>query len=283
VLRRLDQQERSAAARLPAVPGVVSRRRLVGWVVPIAAVLVTVAVIVAAVVLVGHRAVPSPPAAGPAGSQSLLSQFAILRRRQTPRDTQLPQIATTILAAPPQRHGALPGLTRVVGELRSRGAGRVLLLVIAHGPSATHPHDVWLVMATSAPDGAGGAIGSPYTPGDLFPQIGDGYAAELVPDAVTRVKWAFPRRTVYPTIRENVAVAPASVPSGTGPGLINVTWYGAGGRVLAYEDAATLAKRQAASERRAVAREISPVLLQRSRSSTGPPPSRTSCLRLCRR
>ena len=102
----------------------------------------------------------------------------------------------------------------------------------------------------------------PVYPGRAVP-LGVGYASELVPDAVRRVKWVFGGRTVYPAIRDNVAVAPASVPRGTGPGLKSVTWYDAGGRVVAYEDAATFQKRQAASEQRSIDREINPVLRRR--------------------
>jgi hypothetical protein len=223
---------------------------------------VAIAVVVAAAALLGHRPAGSPPAAFPSRSQSLLSQFAILRRPRTARDKQLPRIVESMLTLPPQRHNLLSDLTRVIGELPSRGQGRVLMLVTAHGPSPAHPNDIWLLNATSTPGGAGGIGASPYTPGELFPQIGDGYASELVPDAVTRVKWVFPGRTVYPPIRDNVAVAAASVPSGLGPGLLSVTWYGANGRILAYEDRATLDKRQAESEQRAIARQVSPVLLR---------------------
>lgn len=195
-----------------------------------------------------RQTVPSP------WSGSLLSQFAILRRPQTARDKQLPLVVKSMLGELPQRHDLLPTLTHVVGELPSRGQGRVLVLIIAHGPSPAHPRNIWLLTATPSPDGAGGVAGSPYTPGQLFPQIGQGYASELVPDAVKRVKWVFPERTVYPTIHDNVATAPVSVPRGRGPGLKSVTWYGAGGRVLASENQAMLDKRQAASEKPATTR-----------------------------
>ena len=262
VLRRLDEQEPSATAARRAARGFSSRRWEPGWVLPAISLLV-VGVVLAAVALLVHRGAQSPPAAGRARSQSLLSQFGILRRPQTPRDSRLPRIVKNMLGVAPQRHDLLPSLTRVVGEFPSRGEGRVLFVVIAHGARPSHPREIWLMMVTSAPDGAGGGGASPFTPGELFPQIGDGYASELVPDAVTRVKWVFGGRTVYPAIRDNVAVAPASVPRGTGPGLKSVTWYDAGGRVVAYEDAATFQKRQAASEQRSIDREINPVLLRR--------------------
>ena len=262
VLRRLDEQEPSATAPPRAARGFSSRRWEPGWVLPAMSLLV-VGVVLAAVALLVHRGAQSPPATGPARSQSLLSQFGILRRPQTPRDRRLPRIVKNMLGVAPQRHDLLPSLTRVVGEFPSRGEGRVLFVAVAHGARPAHPREVWLMMVTSASDGAGGAGASPFTPGELFPQIGDGYASELVPDAVTRVKWVFGGRTVYPAIRDNVAVAPASVPRGTGPGLKSVTWYDAGGRVLAYEDAATFQKRQAASEQRSIDREINPVLLRR--------------------
>ena len=263
LLRSLeDQQPQLAAARQVAAPGVASRGLGLSWMLPATAALVAIAVLVGAVALLGHHGAQSQSAGGRARSQSLLSQFSILRRPQTPRDRQLPwMIISSMLAHPGQQPAVLPSLTRVVGELPSRGAGPVLLLVIAHGTSRAHPRDMWLMMVTSGPNGAGAAGGGPYTESALFPMIGDGYASQLVPDAVRRVKWSFPGRTIYPSIRDNVAVAPASLPGGTGSPLKSVTWYGADGRVLAYENAATLEKRQAANEQRAIARAVSHVLL----------------------
>lgn len=273
VLWRLDEETPSAHAgatphatgpeAMPHAPSQRGRRALRS-VVPATAVLVTVAVFVAAAVLLGYRPAGSPPAASPAPRpQSLLSQFAILRRPQTARDRQLPGLLKNMLSEPPQRHDLLASLTHVVGQLPSRGQGQVLVLVIAHGPDPAHPRDIWLLTATSSPDGGGGGVaGGSYAPGQLFPQIGQGYASELVPDAVSRVKWVSPGRTVYPTIRDNVAIAPVSVPRGLGPGLKSVTWYGANGHELAYEDQAMLDKRQAAGEQRAIARETNPALLR---------------------
>ena len=87
----------------------------------------------------------------------------------------------------------------------------------------------------------------------------DGYGANpniginmsVVPDGVTRVEWVFtgagfgvsdPRPvTVYPTVQDNVAVAP--VEPGEGP-IARAVWYGPSGRVIATGRASTTARPQ---------------------------------------
>lgn len=116
----------------------------------------------------------------------------------------------------------------------------------------------------------------------------NGLDGSIVPDGVTRVKWVFADTrpaldhqrliTLYPTVRNNLALAPIARHQGL---LSSITWYGAGGRVIQTFDAAAQRAQQARKAAQAIARSsrrpvatslISTLAVLRSLSRAGSPP-----------
>lgn len=216
--------------------------------------LVTVAVAAGALVLVNARRTDSQKSAGsPSQVAALVSELAILRE---PQSAQARAFNTSRVVmrmrqraiTPPQR--LIPGLTRVA-EL----PGGVRLFLYVSSPAAG-PRQYGLGYYQTLYDGLGGgaccitasALRHPHGPSP------DQYASgrhrttlyfEIVPDGVTRVRWVFPRRALYPpgaptqtfaapllvTVAVHGNIAARKLPQ-RGEAKED-TWYGADGRVIA--------------------------------------------------
>lgn len=224
---------------------------------------VTVAIVVAAlaVLLVGHgrpRAQSASAGRVPAAAQELVSMLAVLRRPQTEADRTLP--VSLLYSRAAGEAVIVPSLTRLVATIPSANellTGRALpkirvYLVVttpttAHGGGArpaVHQGDLVSIAWAS---GAGPAVGfgvSQGVPaallnaGSTLLSLG-GYNLEIVPDGVTRVRWSFFEGAVYPTVEQNVALAPSTrgnaghrITVFTRKFLEGVTWYGSRGEVI---------------------------------------------------
>jgi hypothetical protein len=218
-----------------------------------------IAVAILAILLLGHARPGRPPVEGapgiPASARSLVAQMAVLRRPQTAADRFNPAalLGTQTVSG---GHGdrIAPGLTRLLAALpapRSAGASgrqeRVFLIVgvprSTAGRRRSRARAFASIAAVDTRGGTGSAGPAPtaifYTAVSAFPGLGGSYDTTVVPDGVMRVRWDFdgqyggarhPRpTTVYATIRNNLAFAPASRYQGQ---LTRVTWYGAHQRVL---------------------------------------------------
>ena len=208
---------------------------------------VTVLVAVVAVLVVGHHT-PASESGGdvPAGARSLgslVSELAILRRPQTIADRHAP---ASVTSGPEVVHN----LTRLAATVSAPGAEavRVYLVVRMLGGNgsasgATHGSVAAVVTATIvSATGRVGVVGNGWA-GSLTRPVGvsqaNGLDASIVPDGVARVKWVFAQAgaasevhqliTVYPTVRNNVALAPVARHQGL---LASVTWYDANGHVI---------------------------------------------------
>jgi hypothetical protein len=181
------------------------------------------------------------PAAAPSGLRTLVDELAVLRRPQRASD-RLPAAWFPRLGGHVVRR-----LTRLVD---STPFGFKLYLVV-WGPGApigTPTQGYTIGLETSGTAGSQtpesltrrifpGSFGGPDVPGGEL-------NAEIVPDGITRVKWVFsglrlphrqfPPVTIYPTVRDNVALAAVVHNQGL---IESATWYGAGSRVIAHENA----------------------------------------------
>jgi hypothetical protein len=216
-----------------------------------------VALTVLAIVLLGHgRPTPAPggSAGVPAGARQLVSMLAVLRRPQTAADGSLPAWAVRGLTFGAPQDNPVPSLTRLVATLPGPPSGGVRIFVVVQ-PGATVPSGrpgqsgdrvTALAVSQHGEDGTHGATAVElYQPVNVFPGsgpgsfLGPGYNVGIVPDGVTRVRWVFddhspfarrrPITTVYPTVRDNVAIAPIVRNAGNAS---SVTWYGADGRII---------------------------------------------------
>jgi hypothetical protein len=172
-------------------------------------------VAVVAVALIGHRSKGSggvPPAARP-----LTAALAVLRRPQTAADRELPGVGVPVV----------PSLTRLVATVP---AAHVYLIVRTPAPDRVSP-------VTAAEGGgmrvAGGVSASALRAGWPAVSSDGSYTVSVVPDGVLEVRWGFSGRgqplTVYPTVENNIAIAPAVKNEGR---LVAMTWYGAAGQTV---------------------------------------------------
>ncbi len=207
----------------------------------------------------------SAPAA-PAGARGLVSELAILRRPQTARDRTFPADTVRIFNSLPQRKRIVPSLTRLAASVRTgSGEARVYVIVLESTvPGSYLPgleYEAWAITIRGA--GANATAGltaqelSQQAPG--VPAVGlavsenrviqgvdvvaseNGVNQSLVPDGVARVRWVFngrspdgkqlrPPVTIYPTVHDNIALAPLVHDQGT---LATANWYDANGRAIA--------------------------------------------------
>ena len=182
------------------------------------------------------------------GPQSLAARLAILRRPQTALDRTVSP--SSVLSGLTDHRHTVPGLMRLAATVRTTsGVVRVFVIVRAAQtptgagrPASLDDQDqAWAVTI--------GARGANATSGLTAAQLDapgvvaseNGVIQSLVPDGVTRVRWVFngqaadgasQRRpiTIHPTVRDNVAIAPAVQKQGT---LTAATWYDARGRQIA--------------------------------------------------
>jgi len=219
----------------------------------VSSVLVVCVVAIGALTL-GRGAAPQG-ASATQGVGGLLKRLAVLRRPQTAADRSYPYLApglqgragviTRNLTRLAATTSSATGPVRVYVIVRKFPArprfGRAGLLTVnafavdAHNQlaGATGP-------LTAAMIGTPGNAGSRLIPSKLGISSSTGVTVGIVPDGVVRVKWVFSGAgfgitharevTVYPLVRQNVAVA--AITSGQGP-LAHATWYGARGQVLA--------------------------------------------------
>ena len=219
-------------------------------------VVLALAVAVGAIVAVGHRGSERHRVAAPVRSdpaRALLSALSVLRRPQTTADKSLPNAVARHLSTTfgPDVQ-VVPRLTRLVATLRGNGLSgrdvRVYFVVVTSGAGRADK------MVEIMWRGMGGGIGPPlsalqlYRPPSAIPGVGvvsatgrAYYWSSVVPDGVSRVRWVFKTRAtriapakpvaVYPSIRNNLATAPAGIHPTTS--AVDVTWYGRRGDVLA--------------------------------------------------
>jgi hypothetical protein len=234
-----------------------------------AGVAVTVAVVLVLLLALGGRA--SDRSAGRAGGSvgALVVKLAVLRRPQTSQDRRLPLVLVPRERGPFKLDGSL---SRFVGSVDAPGAGEMRIFVTVQLPSATNRHrapnlrsasvSATAVSVNSQRTSASGPLTAQqlqqpgavesglYTP-RVGPDRSLGLTIGLVPDGVKRVAWIFsgagfgianPRTvTVYPQVRDNVALAP--VRPGQGP-LARAIWYDANGHVIASGPAGSHAQEQ---------------------------------------
>jgi hypothetical protein len=253
---------------------------------------VAMLVVVGALVLVGHRNHEPQPAAGvPAGTHSLLSELAVLRRPQTPADRRAPASVT-------RGPGVVHELTRLATTVKVPRAGEIRAYVVVRRLGANssvfgtkHGSVPGVVVATTvSPTGQTAAIGTGWARSLARPFVvrqANGLDGSIVPDGVARAKWVFADAgpaselhqliTVYPTVRNNLALAPIARHQGL---LSSITWYGAGGQVIQTFDAAAQRAQQArkaaqaiarSSKRRVAASLINTLAVLRARRRAGSP------------
>jgi len=215
---------------------------------------VALAVVTVAVLGLRHRA-PAPTSSGPpatgSGVAALKASFAILRRPQTAAERAYARRF-------PPRGAVIAKLTRLattVGQLRvyvlvvrmPRGKAPFLFAVAVdrHGQTQGGSGPVTSSTLTPSAVGAGARIRG------VGRDPNRGLSLSVVPDDVVRVEWMFSGAafgvldphplTVYPAVKNNVAVAPV-VPD-QGP-LAHAVWYGTGGRAIASAAGGPDAKQQ---------------------------------------
>jgi len=243
----------------------------------LASVAVAVAVVMAFVSLHHDTAAPGVPPGTPAGARALVARLAVLRRPQTAAD-RLPARLSAQLPGIGLGFRIIPQLTRLAATIDA-GAGllsSVDIYVVVGGPPGV-PVDIVTTLAVA---GGSTLLGQPevvddpiaIATGGLTPtavgSAGDyrvvanrgtvatgqsGVNLSVVPDGVTRVKWVFGARALYPQIENNVAVTRVAGPQG----LSDATWYGAHGQVIA--SVSPQAQRQALQARALAASERDPI------------------------
>lgn len=205
---------------------------------------VGVALAVVAVAVLALRRAPAPASSGPpagSGVAALEAKLAVLRRPQTAVEAAYAKRFS-------RRGAAIAKLTRLATTV-----GQVpIYLLVVRPPGRAGP---FVVLSGVGPHGQRqGLTGRAVTASTLTPDAvgagalsrrggrdpNRGLSVSIVPDGVTRVEWIFTGAgfgvlnphpvTVYPAVRNNVAVA--RVIPGQGP-LARAVWYGADGRVIA--------------------------------------------------
>jgi hypothetical protein len=202
--------------------------------------------------------------------RQLVSQLGALRRSQTPADRTYPTYLAHL-----DRNGPfvlVAGLTRLAATTVAPGVGsiRVYVTVVNRRPiqinTAQQPAAPEVQATAVSARGRRYRVTRPLSAAALqpsgvvgfglnVPSVGSdpnvGLTFGVVPDRVKRVEWIFSGArlgllnphpvTVYPQLRENVALAP--IESGEGP-LVRAIWYGADGRVIASSAADGLEQQQ---------------------------------------
>ncbi|MEO8967026.1 MAG: hypothetical protein ABI355_05435 [Solirubrobacteraceae bacterium] len=211
---------------------------------------VAIAVAVATLMFLGHTpAALEQPAATPAGASALVARLGILRRPQIPADLALS--AGGALNGLPDYRQIVPSLTRLAVTVATP-SGPVRVYVVVRRPGGTNRYrralartgyQAWAVTVRGS--GSNATQGLDLTAQGLDrPDViafGNGVDQSLIPDGITRVRWVFSGRsasgqqlrgpvTLSPTIRNNVAAAPAIPHQGI---LSSALWYDANGRVVA--------------------------------------------------
>jgi hypothetical protein len=207
---------------------------------------------------------------------SLVSELAILRRPQTLGDRHAPASVT---------RGAevVHNLTRLAATVSTPGAEavRVYLVVRVLGANssvsgARQGSAAAVVTATIvSATGRVGVVGNGWA-GSITRPVSvlhaNGLDASIVPDGVARVKWVFAQAgaasevhqliTVYPTVRDNIALAPVARHQGL---LTSVTWYDANGHLLQTFNAAAERARRVREIEQAISasstRRVAPSLI----------------------
>jgi hypothetical protein len=241
---------------------------------------VTVLVAVVAVLVVGRHS-PTGRSGGdvPVGARSLgslVSELAILRRPQTLADRHAPASVTS-------GREVVHNLTRLAATVSAPGAEAVRVYLVvrmlgANGSASGARHGSVSAVVTAtivSATGRVGVVGNGWA-GSLTRPVGvsqaNGLDASIVPDGVARVKWVFAQAvtasqvhrliTVYPTVRNNVALAPVARQQGL---LARVTWYDANGHVVQTFNAAAERARRTREIERAISassrRRVAPALI----------------------
>lgn len=221
------------------------------------------AVVVLAVVLLGHARTstehsaagqPSQAAIRRSSTRALVAELGILRQPQTAAArlfNRSPTVTRASAMAPP--HRLIASLTRVVSL---PDGGRLFLYVAPRAPIGPPVYGLGYHEAYPGSSGGGccntaGTLRRPQGPGpDQFESGRDRHTMyfEVVPDGVARVHWVFPRQPIEPSgvpssltpvfatplsvnvvVHDNVAAA--KLPQ---RGLATIdTWYAADGHVIA--------------------------------------------------
>ncbi|MDQ6806566.1 MAG: hypothetical protein M3065_16735 [Actinomycetota bacterium] len=218
-------------------------RRLSGLRLPPGAVAIAVSVLLAliiaagGVILLGRGANRTGSASVPPGARALFAKLAVLRRPQTAADRAMP---ARLLAQLDRR--TVPSLTRLVAAYPN---GFKLFMTVGPLESRSSEYGVGLVHVGGGGGGETAAqldrqLSPGFFGGGLVP--GGELNNAIVPDGVAKVKWRFaglelPRKhfppvTIYPRVRNNVALAPVVKNQGL---IQSVTEYSASGRVIAHE------------------------------------------------
>ena len=208
-----------------------------------------VAVVLAAIILLGHgaRRRTGEPLGRATAARLSVARLAVLHRPQTATDRAgTSALESTIRDAAGPGQKLEPALTRLLATLPEPGAKtagsssprqRVFIIVAAprRGQGPAYPS----VMSVNTARSGRPPSAVSFTRASPFPASAGGYDTAIVPDAVTRVRWTLENgggghhrgqtTTVYPTIHDNLASAAVSPSQGE---VMHVTWYGAHGQVL---------------------------------------------------
>lgn len=212
-----------------------------GVLVAIASTATTVAVVVLAIALLGHRqASTKRPTAVPPSAQQLVSMLAVLRRPQTPADRAIPASDRRFIE---QNVGPIvAGLTRRVATI---GTTRIFMFVVKPSTTAfeTRQGPLWSPalgdrifvgdVSTSSPGQPVPAVElrDPYISSSWYvTQSQKQYLLGIAPDGVARVRVLFPNRAIYASVTNNTYVALA--PPASNERVRSITWYGSNGRVI---------------------------------------------------
>jgi hypothetical protein len=212
----------------------------------------SIAVVILAIVLLGHTR-PRPVRDGvsliPPSARSLVAQLAVLRRPQTAMDKTGPEGLLRILNfSADQKDRIAPQLTRLLATLPGISGGTERVFLVITVPPATSDRSVatgraFASLATVSTRSGQSSGGTPaavfYTRMSSAPSSAGGYDTTIVPDGVTAVRWDFDGQpgavthpqalTLYPTVRSNLAFAPARRDQGD---PARITWYGPHHRIL---------------------------------------------------
>lgn len=214
-----------------------------------------IAIVILAVALLGHgRTHSTTESVRPTGAAQLEAKLAVLRERQTRADRSGSRIGADLFHAVPISPGTIvPGLTRLVGAVRTGAAGNTRLFLVIATPASnassrglqTARGDLAYEIAVSR--GGAGELGGDQAGALNQPQAvwtGFGIAESIVPDGVARVRWVFagshtstpdtttphPRTTITLNVHRNAAISTWKLADGP---LSQATWYSANGTVLA--------------------------------------------------
>jgi len=243
-----------------------------------------VVLVVVAIATVGHRsssssAGSSVPAGVPPDARALVARMAVLRRPPRPAD----RLPASVIAEEASSGGALriiPGLTRLAATVDvGPGPLSAVEIYVVVGRPPGYPEDIvtalevagrhghrYLLYPANVVDTETAAATGGLAPRAVSYNAGlarkEWLDVGVVPDGVTRVRWVFPGpggATVFPTVENNVAVPRA----GKLGGLLDATWYGSDGHVVASYSEVAAQQAEAARALAASARQpIAPALIE---------------------